>query len=175
MVIATLPVFLICVILAIGADVGGTRSFAFPVNATHVSTFYSPRHRFYQFYCHIFLLLALASVFGGIHCAGWNFSFPSYFQRMLWRVASLTVAILPLIAIPIGILVASICITCTPRAIRPSIIKSRIVLTLANMVGVPIYAAARLILLGQAIALLRHLPPSALTAIDWAQFYPHFF
>ena len=168
-VIVTLPLFLIGIIFAISADVGCDGSIAFPVTATHVPTFYSPKHRYYRF-CHIFLLLALASVFGGIHCLGWNFSFPSYLQQMLWRTASLSVAIVPLIAIPIDIFVAVI----RKRILHPPEVLS-FALALVNTVSLPIYAAARLILLGQAIELLRHLPPTALKAVDWAQFYPRFF
>ena len=37
------------------------------------------------------------------------------------------------------------------------------------------YVAARLVLLGQALALLRHLPPNAFIAVDWTKLYPHFF
>jgi len=41
----------------------------------HIPTFYVPSHR-YPEYLHSLLLMALGSIFGGIHCAGWNFSFP---------------------------------------------------------------------------------------------------
>jgi len=37
------------------------------------------------------------------------------------------------------------------------------------------YATARLVLLGLAIALLRHQLPSAFIAVDWTNFYPHIF
>ena len=168
-VVVTFPLCLFGAIIATGYDVRGGQATFFPVDATHVPTFYSPRHRYNRF-CHIFFLSALASIFGGIHCVGWNFSFPSYFQQMLWRVASLAVAILPLIALPICIFVAIIC-----KCILHHTGVFKLGFTLANAVAVPIYLAARIILLGQAIALLRHLPPTALKAINWAQYYPHFF
>ena len=174
LIIVTLPLFLTCafilLIIAVGGDLAGGESAFCSVDATHVPTFYSPIHQ-YNRYWHPFLLLVLASIFGGIHCAGWNFSFPSYGQQMLWRVASLTVAILPLIALPMGILIASILVKCICRDLD----VLQCALAFANDIIVPTYAAARLILLGQAIALLRHLPPSALTVIDWSQFFPHFF
>ena len=157
------------VVLATGFDVVGMNSTSFPVDATHVSTFYGPKHR-YNKYWHLVLLLVLASIFGGIHCAGWNFSFPSHAYRMLWRVASLSVTILPLVAISI-VIVATIldkCGLCDAETLNAT---SGLMISFIMLM----YAAARLMLLGQAIVLLRHLAPSALTAIDWAQFYPHFF
>jgi len=53
----------------------------------HIPTFYVPSH-WYPEYLHGLLLMALGSIFGGIHCAGWNFSFPTYAEQKLWRVAS---------------------------------------------------------------------------------------
>ena len=163
--VISFPIFLIGVIYHTGLDVMSSGSF--PVDATHVSTFYHPRLRD-KHYWDVFLLFSLASIFGGIHCAGWNFLFPSHAQLMLWRVASLAVTILPLLAIPIGLLVGIIFLICFRD-------DNDFVTSFACAVIVLMYAIARLVLLGQAIALLRHLPPSALTAIDWAQFYPHFF
>ena len=37
-----------------------------------------------------------------------------------------------------------------------------------------LYALARLVLLGLALALLRHQPPGAFIAVNWTKFYPHF-
>jgi len=54
---------------------GGSTSFL--ADATHVPTFYAPRHRYSEWF-HIVLLTSLGSIFGGIHCAGWSFPFPSY-------------------------------------------------------------------------------------------------
>ena len=37
----------------------------------------------------MYLLISVVGVvFGGIHCAGWLFNFPSYDEAMLWRVSS---------------------------------------------------------------------------------------
>ena len=79
LVIVAFPFFLLQFIVALAFDVGGSNFF--PVDATHVPTFYSPRYR--SVLHHISLLLLLAFSFGGIHCAGWNFSFPSYAHRTL--------------------------------------------------------------------------------------------
>jgi hypothetical protein len=39
--------------------------------------------------------------------------------------------------------------------------------------NVLVYASARLLLLGLALALLNHQPQSAFIAVDWTKFYPH--
>ncbi|KAF8950661.1 hypothetical protein BDZ97DRAFT_2027258 [Flammula alnicola] len=35
-------------------------------------------------------------VFGAIHCAGWNFLFPSHAELILWRISSLVIIVVPL-------------------------------------------------------------------------------
>jgi hypothetical protein len=42
-----------------------------------------------------FLVLTIASAFGGIHCIGWSFAFPSSIDRTLWRVASVSITSIP--------------------------------------------------------------------------------
>ena len=39
----------------------------------------------------IFFYMVVAHGFAGIHVAGWNFHFPTPFEMILWRVASLTI------------------------------------------------------------------------------------
>jgi hypothetical protein len=72
---------------------------SFPADATHVPTFYVPRHG-YSKYWHISLLLVLGTIFGGIHCAGWNLSFPTDGEQRLWHVNSIAITIFPIAAIP---------------------------------------------------------------------------
>lgn len=42
-------------------------------------------------------LLIGSTVFGGVHCAAWNFHFTSSFERSLWRAAALTTTLAPLL------------------------------------------------------------------------------
>ncbi|KAH9952767.1 hypothetical protein BC827DRAFT_1286557 [Russula dissimulans] len=42
-----------------------------------------------------FLVLTIASAFGGIHCIGWSFAFHSSIDRTLWRVASVSITSIP--------------------------------------------------------------------------------
>ena len=150
----------------------GSTSFA--ADATHVPTFYVPEHD-YPEYSHALLLLALASVFGGIHCAGWNFIFPTYAEQMLWRVASLAVTTIPIGLIPIGFIAFIIVVIAESLDILESDSDAeKYIYAGASVTATLMYASARLILLGQAIALLRHQPPSAFIALD-TKFYPPFF
>src|SRR5712675_3466364 len=50
----------------------------------------------------IFCLVAFA--FGGVHCTGWSFTFPSSIERTLWRVASLSITGFPIMFILLGLL-----------------------------------------------------------------------
>ena len=130
-------------------------SFTFPIDATHVPTFYVPRHRHSSKSLHVLLLMTLATSFGGIHCAGWNYLFPTFTQHELWRVASLAVTIIPVATFPFVV----------NTTLAPLIVP---IMTVA-------YVSARLVLLGLALELLRHQPPGSFIIVDWIKFYPHIF
>ena len=207
-------------------------SFSFPVNATYVPTFYVPKHRYHE-YLHVALLLTLGTIFGGIHCAGWNFTFPTNPEQQLWRVASIALAI-PIAAAPFSLVVivvfclASLAFILIYIAISLAVFLFLVIITTivafvvififtfisrlfcasdtidrpSDPIDTPsvsdssddpeetvstlplakisyvmcytfAYAAARLVLLGMAVALLRQQPPSAFIAVDWTKFYPH--
>ena len=145
-------------------DLLESTSSSFPPDDKHVPTYYVPKHRFPKWF-HIFLLVTLGVAFGGIHCSGWNFSFPTNTEQKLWRVASLAVTITPIATFPIAVI---------RTRLSPSIGAFA-----DNTIGVILvlcalaYVLARLVLLGLALSLLRHLPPTAFIAIDWTRFYPH--
>jgi len=144
---------------------GGSTSFA--ADATHVPTFYVPKHQYSEFF-HAVLLMGLGTVFGVIHCAGWNPPFPTYAEQKLWRIASLAVT-----TIPIGV-VLFVGITFLIVKLKYSPGYDDIIIGLIIVLCMLAYASARLVLLGQALALLRHLPPTAFIAVNWTTFYPHF-
>ena len=135
---------------------------SFPADATHVPTFYAPSHP--SDYKHFLVLAILATLFGGIHCIGWNFPFHTYTEQNLWRAAALAVT-----ALPIASFVAAIPLLKHPNAVHPGDLVSMLFLYIAII----LYAPARLVLLVQALALLRNLPASAFVAIDWIKFVPH--
>ncbi|KAF3018850.1 hypothetical protein E8E14_006783 [Neopestalotiopsis sp. 37M] len=60
----------------------------------------------------VLILMAVSSVlFGGLHCLAWNFDFPSDVELQLWRVASITSALLPISSLGLSILLNHIGVT----------------------------------------------------------------
>ena len=114
------------------------------------------------------------AAFGSIHCAAWNFEFPSHVEQIMWRTASLT-----LVGICLSIIVG------TPiwnwddshlvRAEGGSTTQRRWELYERTIELIPavIYPIARLTLLVLALLSLRHLPDSALQTVTWTKFIPH--
>ena len=146
-------------------------SISFPADATSVPTFYVPHHQYSKLF-HVSLLILLGSIFGGIHCAGWNFPFPTYTEQRLWRVASLAVTIIPIGVLLVAVLIFLVFKLLIARGICSSDADEQpLGITLAMFMLA--YVFARLVLLGLALTLLRHLPPSAYVAVDWTKFYPH--
>ena len=70
-------------------------------DAIRVPTFYAP-----PIYGHVLgyrvriMTVIVATLFGGIHCAGWNFTFPSQAELISWPVSSLIIVIVPSIFVP---------------------------------------------------------------------------
>ena len=146
-------------------------STSFPADATHVPTFYVPNHH-YSKWIHAWLLIALGSTFGGIHCAGWNFPFPAYAEQKLWRAASLAVTTIPIAAFPFTVTVSCI-VTPFLSIFKSSPDTDDSLRFLTFSISMLAYVSARLVLLGLALALLRHLPQSTYITVDWTKFYPH--
>jgi len=130
------------------------------------------------------VVLAVASGFGGIHCIGWSFGFPSGTEQTLWRVASITITVVPL-----GVLIfpflPSIVLSCLPSIRLPrdhpqfmlSIFVQTAVLgyvwfILLSVAPVP-YLTARLILLVLPFLSLMSLPPTAYHVVHWTLHIPH--
>jgi hypothetical protein len=149
---------------------GGSTSF--PYDATHVPPAYTPKHSDFKYsqYAHPFLMVVLATVFGCIHCAGWNLLFPTHQQRKLWRLASLSITIPPVLVI-VFFIIRALLVSCGLH----SPLSHNMVAGVAAVLFVFMYVTTRFIIVGQAIAFLTHQPPSAFTAVDWSKFYPHLF
>ncbi|KAF7369944.1 hypothetical protein MSAN_00624000 [Mycena sanguinolenta] len=108
-----------------------------------------------------FILLALVGiVFGAVHCAAWNAMFPTPAELWIWRMSSLVI-----IAVPPGLtfLLARAGMFDRPRSTTAVIIK----------LVLPLYIAARLILIVLPLAELRSLPASAFVDINWSTYIPH--
>jgi len=153
-------------------------------HSTHVPTFYAPRigsanHQL------LVVLPFVACIFGALHCIAWNFHFPSHIEQLFWRIGSLAITVIPLVTF-ITIVFPGLLIDFLEARydFRPSILFPRSVenilqamkvvsITFLVGAGLVAYMLARLLLLTQAIMLLRKQPESAFYAIKWANFLPH--
>ena len=102
-------------------------------------------------------------VFGGIHCAGWFFNFPSDDEAILWRVCS---AILTGIAFLLPVHFFFLFILSLFE-------NSRWLSTVISVLTLLVYVVSRLILLVEAVISLRHLTPGMLALVKWTSFIPH--
>ena len=129
-----------------------------------VPTFYSINNDDGEGLGYFFLFPVVGAVFGGIHCAGWFFNFPSSVEAMLWRVSSAVLTgsavLLPLLAI----LLVTIF-----EAFDLDDSFSNLALAIILLV----YILSRLILLVEAFISLRHLIPGMLALVKWTSFIPH--
>ena len=130
----------------------------------HVPTFYAPRTMSDR-HSRMIIFAIFGVLFGGIHCIGWNFSFPSRFERSLWRINSLVLTAIPFIVAPVDWVLEN--------RRRKVITFVRIALELLMTVLLAIYVLSRVSLIIQALALLRKQPTDAFIAVDWTKYIPH--
>ncbi|KUJ06827.1 uncharacterized protein LY89DRAFT_661410 [Mollisia scopiformis] len=101
-------------------------------------------------------------VFGSLHCAAWNFDFPTPVERLLWRICSvITAGTLPLYY---GVLLYDIHIK--------SLAIQRLPLVTIEVVLALGYVMARLFLIVEVFRSLFFLPPSAFIT-TWSSQAPH--
>ena len=100
-------------------------------------------------------------VFGGIHCVGWFFDFPSSAEAMLWRVSSVVLTgiafLIPIIALFMAIL---------------SDFQEYFAVAVTAII-ILVYVVSRLLLIVEAFISLRHLTPGMLALVKWTSFIPH--
>ena len=131
-----------------------------------VPTFYSTENEGDEV-AYIICMPAVGVVFGGIHCIGWFFDFPSSVEAMLWRVSS---AVLTGIAflLPISLAFVGFFQNLLGDS-RPRLIF----IALFFSIILQVYVVSRLILLVEAFISLRHLTPGMLALVTWTSFIPH--
>jgi len=115
----------------------------------------------------LFLVAAIASAFGGIHCIGWSFTFPSSTERMLWRVTSFSIT-----SAPILVTIAWRLFTLLSDRHWSVGIIDMFLLFLGGL-QLFLYVLSRLVLLVLCFLCLRSLPPTAYYAVHWTSFIPH--
>jgi len=109
-------------------------------------------------------VIAIASAFGGIHCIGWSFAFPSSAEQTLWRVASVFIVSVPIILTP-----QVLAFSDGPGMTGASD------WTISIIVGLQLflYILSRLALLILPFSALRSLSPAAYHVVHWTSFIPH--
>ena len=107
--------------------------------------------------------IIVAMLFGGIHCAGWNFPFPSHSELIIWRVSSLIILIVPCYFVVVIMVLA--------MGVEDTILGT--IINVVSLFGIVIYILARLTLFVEAFIALRHLPPGAYAVVEWTALLLH--
>ena len=136
--------------------------------ASHVPSFYAPVTKSDR-WSRMVVFALFGAIFGGLHCIGWYFKYPTHSEQTLWQATSLAITVIPLIVAPIDFLLATRDISSCQKFERRALLILDLIMTILLFVYVP----ARLSLIAQALALLREQPSSALVAVDWTKYVPH--
>jgi len=113
------------------------------------------------------IVTPIASAFGGIHCIGWLFNYPSSAEQTLWRVASVSITGVPIMFSLIVFATSKLKFT------RITVIGD---LQTGYMILIPplfFYILGRLALLVLPLLSLRSLPPAAYHVVHWTSLIPH--
>lgn len=107
-------------------------------------------------------------LFGSIHLFAWNFTYPTYIEKLLWISSSLITALVPLLII----LVVGIFSICTPEPRgRSAAISTKACWLLVIMMAI-LFLIARVFLLVEMFRSLYYLPPDAFLK-TWTTNIPH--
>jgi len=113
------------------------------------------------------VVVAVATLFGGIHCIAWSFYFPTDIERLLWKITSILITGAPIALIFSAIFIAKEgSVSWYGQMISYSIGFLDLALIIA-------YVGSRFCLLALPLLALRALPPEAFVDIDWGAFIPH--
>ena len=105
---------------------------------------------------YVFFIFFVGVVFGGIHCAGWFFHFPSSDEAMLWQVSSVVITGIALLLLLLIYLVHVELFNSDRWETRIFAFTTIILL---------LYVVSRLLLLVEAFISLRQLTPGMLALV----------
>ena len=127
-----------------------------------IPTFYAEDDSERDFIPRLICMPVVGIIFGGIHCIGWFFYFPSSAEAMLWRVPSVVLTGIAFLS-PMIILY-----------LLPFLYHIQLYLGLAiSAIITLVYVVSRLLLVVEAFISLRHLTPGMLALVKWTSFIPH--
>ncbi|KAI9461141.1 hypothetical protein HD554DRAFT_2041509 [Boletus coccyginus] len=111
------------------------------------------------------LELWLGWCLGAVHCIAWNFNFPTHTEQVLWRMASLTMAIMPGFALAV--------ITYLYLASDGTTIPHAAAVTRTSFAIAFLYVNCRLIVMVVMLLSLRSLPAGVYDEVCWTSLIPH--
>ena len=120
-------------------------------------------HEAMGFYC---ICMSLSTLFGAIHCAGWNSPFPSHAERVIWRVCAIMTTAL-----------ATPCIWTIRFWLEfKDNRRARNVRKVRNVMWFlgGLYVVARMLLMVLAFTTLRALPAETYETVEWTRYLPNF-
>ncbi|KAG2051792.1 hypothetical protein BDR06DRAFT_573852 [Suillus hirtellus] len=109
----------------------------------------------------------MATIFGGIHCMAWFFTFPSHQEQMLWQISAIAITCTPWICL-------SLYLDSLVRRFSDS--SRRVMWNVYGLICcffVVLYITTRTILLVLMFTTLRNLPPDAYKAVLFTSLVPH--
>ncbi|KIM20965.1 hypothetical protein M408DRAFT_305886 [Serendipita vermifera MAFF 305830] len=112
----------------------------------------------------------LGAAFGAIHCIAWSSEFPSHAELILWRIACISIIIVPFLA---AMLCAYLSVDEAGTWYEGLLIATGVFSMFILALSAWLYVAARIATLVIAFSSLRSLPPPAFTTVDWTTFIPH--
>jgi hypothetical protein len=120
-----------------------------------------------------FVLMFTAASFGAVHCAGWNFVFPSLIEAYFWRISSAIITGFPALSVMVlGIMFLGHIIP-FPKPLAWVMYPVMMAMLILAIVVLPCYILARLALLVEALISLRDLRQGALGVVKWTLSLPH--
>ena len=137
-------------------------------DAIRVPKFYAPPNEGPKLSGLTVVTIIIAMLFGGIHCAGWNFPFPSHTDRYIWKSCSIVIVIVPC-AVVLVLSVSQAVELLTGVTMNDKTLFTVFILW-PNIV---FYVLARTLLLLEALTCLRHLTPGAYAVVEWTALLLH--
>ncbi|KAF7365585.1 hypothetical protein MVEN_00431900 [Mycena venus] len=144
-----------------------------PESSTSVPPFWSMDGPYHEYFPRNFIIVecAMGTIFGAIHCAAWNATFPSVHEMLMWRSCSPVVAALPFLMTLSDMTQVLVEMTQVQQWAKLTVqVPCRIVFT----ISIPAYIVARLVLIVLSLATLRTLPLNTFMDVNWSRYIPHF-
>ncbi|KAG1732850.1 uncharacterized protein EDB91DRAFT_1057858, partial [Suillus paluster] len=107
--------------------------------------------------------LFMGTIFGGIHCTAWFYTFPTYQERVLWRVSSIYITFTQWFHLLAYLLFI-------PKTEQKKTLRLSFIVMFP---GIVLYIAARVIIFTVMVTTLRSLRPDAFETVSWANLVPH--